>query len=423
MNDLFNLTLVESREKVDQINKTFYGRYNYPWPASVFLAYPTGISSLILNQDIGYYGEHRMPQKLKIWVAGCGTNQALFTALRFPDAEVLGTDLSSNSLSVCRKNADQIGVANLRLEEKSLNDINYVDEFDYIICTGVIHHNASPGDTLDRLSNALKKDGIMELMVYNYYHRLITTACQKAVRNFYDASSSYDMKREMILMRRIMNDFPCKNILGDYLKGQLTFPEAAIADTYLQPVEYSYTIQSLEEMADASNLEYLNHCINQFDVKDNYLSWNMNFKDPELKTLYFSLPDVKRWQISNLLMFNESPMLWFYLQRKDSSFARKPEQDICNQFMETIFYVKPFQIQRYMLGEDDRYFLSDKNMSVLSLLPDDPKVRSVVQAVDGKLKMKDVFYKLKIPTDFHTVNNMRLKTTSAIFPFLMAVGN
>jgi len=53
MTDLFNLTLAESPGKVDQINKTFYGRFNYPWPPSILLAYPAGISHLFLNQSTG----------------------------------------------------------------------------------------------------------------------------------------------------------------------------------------------------------------------------------------------------------------------------------------------------------------------------------------------------------------------------------
>ncbi|HLZ86313.1 MAG TPA: class I SAM-dependent methyltransferase, partial [Puia sp.] len=388
---------------------------------SVFPAYPAGIASLFINQDIGYYGERRLPQKMKIWVAGCGTNQALFTALKFPDAEVLGTDLSTASLGTCRKNADQIGVTNLRLEERSLNEVQYVEEFDYIISTGVVHHNASPGETLSRISRALKKDGTLELMVYNYYHRLITTACQKAIRCFYDASASYDMKREITILKRIMADFPYDNLLGGYLTSHRAHPEAAIADSFLQPVEYSYTIESLDEMASSSNLEYLNYCINQFDVDGNHLSWNMNFRDPELRALYFSLPDVKRWQISNVLMFNDSPMLWFYFQRKDSPYERKVEQDICNAFMESSFSAKPFQLGRYILGEDDRYVLSNNRANATTLMPDDPVVRSVVQTANPQLKMKDVLQRLKIKPDFHTINDIRLKTTTIAYPFLQAV--
>jgi len=421
MSDLFNLTLVESSERVDEINKEFYGKFNYPWQAFIFPAYPAGMASLFINQDVGYYRERRLPAKMKIWVAGCGTNQALFTALKFPEAEVLGTDLSTNSLQACKRNADQIGVTNLRLEEKSLNDVPYDGEFDYLICTGVIHHNAAPRETLKRLSRALKKDGILELMVYNYYHRLVTTACQKAIRTFYRSSGDYDIKREIALLRRIMADFPGENILSNHLKDHVTYPEASIADSFLQPVEYSYTVESLEQMAASCHLDYLNPCLNQFDIDGNHLSWNMNFSDPELRGAYLSLPDAQRWQISNLLMFNESPMLWFYFQRKDSSFKRKDEQQICQEFLETHFSPGQFQLQRYILGEHDKYSAAAKGLDVRSMIPDDRVIRSVVQDADLRLPMKDVFKRLNLRTDFHTVNDIRLRTTTMAFPFLQAV--
>ena len=54
-----------------------------------------------------------------MWVAGCGTNQAVITALMFPGARVLGTDLSEASLEGARRNADQLGVANLELHAGS----------------------------------------------------------------------------------------------------------------------------------------------------------------------------------------------------------------------------------------------------------------------------------------------------------------
>jgi 2-polyprenyl-3-methyl-5-hydroxy-6-metoxy-1,4-benzoquinol methylase len=73
-------------------------------------------------------------------------------------------------------------ISNLELRQESLNDIEYKHKFDYIICTGVIHHNASPETALNTLAKALKPTGILELMVYNRYHRIETTAFQKAIR-------------------------------------------------------------------------------------------------------------------------------------------------------------------------------------------------------------------------------------------------
>ncbi|MFM7850682.1 MAG: class I SAM-dependent methyltransferase, partial [Flammeovirgaceae bacterium] len=144
--------------------------------------YPERLGLRLLNQDLGYWNVPKISGPLKIWVAGCGTNQAIFTALRFPECTVLATDVSTGSLEVARGTAAQIGIKNLTIVELSINSVDFENEFDYIICTGVIHHNADPAYTLSKLVRALKTNGVMELMVYNYYQRLLTTAFQKAVR-------------------------------------------------------------------------------------------------------------------------------------------------------------------------------------------------------------------------------------------------
>lgn len=419
--DLFNLTLLECNEKVDQINKKFYGRYNYPWPSTIFPAYPSDVATSFLNQDIGYWNHDRVPQNPKIWVAGCGTNQALFTALKFPMAEVFATDISTQSLAVCRRNAQQIGVSNLHLEEKSLNDVDYEEEFDYIICTGVVHHNARPDITLKNISRALKKNGVLEFMVYNYYHRLLTTAAQKAIRNFYDSGSSLDLELELKLVKSLISDFQYKNLMGDFLKSHARMHEAAMADSLVQPVEYSYTIESLHNLVDGCNLEFLFHCQNQFDVAENAFTWNMKFNNGYLNDQYNALPDLKRWQVSNLLMFNVSPMLWFYFQRKDSGFERISEQQLCDEFLETSFRKSSFFVNNYVLNEDGDYKLSDKPVrTTLENKMVDPFIKQIFNAVNPGRKMKDIFYQLNIKPDFYEVNSARIKLTTLGYPYILA---
>jgi 2-polyprenyl-3-methyl-5-hydroxy-6-metoxy-1,4-benzoquinol methylase len=72
---------------------------------------------------------------------------------------------------------------NLALEESSLNDVDHVEEFDYIICTGVVHHNARPGDTLSRIAKALKADGVLELMVESRRRQHVETAHPPAIHS------------------------------------------------------------------------------------------------------------------------------------------------------------------------------------------------------------------------------------------------
>ena len=336
--DSFNLSLAKSREGVDEINKEFYGKFSYPWPPMVFESFiDSRFSVNTLNQDIGDWTNERIPEKPRIWVAGCGTNQAVITALRFPNSLVIGTDISTQSLEICKRSAEQIGVKNLELQEKSINEMKYEEEFDYIICTGVIHHNSHPEATLAELVGALKVNGILELMVYNYYHRILVVAYQQFIRKLCGNGSCLNLDKELNVTRKLIENFPSQGLMGSFLADFKDVHLAQIADALLQPVEQSYTVKSLGELASNCNLEYLSYCANQFDKQENNLNWNLKFNDESIAELYDEMADIDRWHVSNLLMLDQSPLLWFYFQRKDSDWERKTEKRVCEEFAQTKF--------------------------------------------------------------------------------------
>ena len=140
-----NFLQVEASNSVDQLNARFYGNFPYPWPPMKFVTLTDPyFETTMLNQNLGYWEDSVIPKNPKIWVAGCGTNQAVITALKFPEATVLGSDISTKSLDICSNTSTKLGISNLELKEESLNKITYKEKFDYIISTGVIHHNANP---------------------------------------------------------------------------------------------------------------------------------------------------------------------------------------------------------------------------------------------------------------------------------------
>jgi len=412
-------------DEVDKINKAFYGKFNYPWPPLSFYAYTDQKFVItMLNQDIGSWRNEVIPERPKIWVAGCGTNQAVFTALKFPQSEVLATDLSSQSLKISEDSAKQLGVTNLMLEEKSINKVEYEDQFDYIICTGVIHHNDDPRITLGKLSTALKPNGILELMVYNYYHMLIEESYQKAIRMLCQRDSVNDLELQLSTTKGLIANFPVQNLMSSHLsKYKNAHDDVEVADVLLQPVLHSYTIESFVEMLTGSNLECLLHCINQFDKAAGKINWNMQFKDPETSAYYEALPDVNRWQISNLLMMEQSPMIWFYLKRKDSPHRRKTEKEVCKEFLSTKFGPHSTRLKRYQLNEDGKYHLTPTFTSIPApAFPTDSLSCKVFKAVNSTISMGEIFQKLKIEPSFSNVNRVRINLTTSTFPYLKAIG-
>jgi SAM-dependent methyltransferase len=416
-----NLVLAASPASVDALNAEFYGRFPYPWrPARFEYLLDPHFETVMLNQDLGDWQHRRVPEAPSIWVAGCGTNQALITALRFPAARVFGSDLSVSSLDLCARTARELRVSNLELKEESLNEAAHDGRFDYVVCTGVIHHNADPAAVLRRLARALKPAGILELMVYNRFHRMVNAAFQKAVRVLVGDQGKPDFEMELDTAARLVADFPAENLVSRFLSDYRGSSEEAIADQFIQPVESSYTVESLEELASGCGLEMVAPCLNIFDRATKRISWNLSFRDPELRRRYELLSDSRRWQIANLLLFEQSPMLWFYFQRKDSGRPAGTERSFCEGFLESRFVRNETTRRSFVMDEGGSYRLTPE-ASPYPAASSDPAIREILDAVDGGTGMSEIWARLGLSTEFEFVNAMRLKLTTSAFPYLRSV--
>jgi SAM-dependent methyltransferase len=352
-----NLDLVSSRHEVDSLNSAFYGRFPYPWPPSTFpLIADRRLENTMLNQSLGSWRRDLIPPDAHIWIAGCGTNQAIYTALKFPEASIVASDISVASLEISQTTAAALGLSNITFRQESLNQVAYAEQFDYVVCTGVIHHTAEPEHGLRRISKALKRQGILELMVYNRYHRLLTTGVQKAVRILSRAAGrEADFGAEFQIAKAVIGGGPLPPSVSDaFMKS----PDAEFADAWLQPVEHSYTIESLGKLAADCNLRLLLPCLTLYDQRNSVMSWDVAFDAPDVQRLYDGLDDSSRWQMANLLLGGRSPMLWFYLCKAEMSRGASFEKMLCEQFLKVRFDRVRTSARHYLRGGDGRYTLN-----------------------------------------------------------------
>ena len=422
--DEHNLTLVVSPQQVDEENASFYNRFPYPWQPATF-DYPNdpGLYARLVNQNLGAYDRNVIPVDADIWVAGCGTNQGIYTGLRFPGATVVGSDLSANSLTLSAKIAGQIGLRNLELREESINQGRYSECFDYVICTGVIHHNADPALTLRKLAQSLRPSGVLELMVYNRYRRLLPQAFQKSIRLMYgNEHRNSPAVSEVEFARKLMRGFKTRSLMQTFLAGLANAPEQDLADELIQPVEHSYTIESLADMADSCGLELLAPCAYSLTRQSSAPLWYVEFKDPELVNAFESLPDVSRWQVANLLLLDQSPMLWFYLRRKDSGGAASSEGEVNQRFLQSVF--EPVRAVRccYVRRPTGDYGLSSQESPFQRGDPDGAAAK-IYHAADGVTPMRDIFQKLGLAANFYSVLRARVELTTTLRPYLRVAGN
>jgi hypothetical protein len=159
--------------------------------------------------------------------------------------------------------------------------------------------------------------------------------------------------------------------------------------------------------------------LNQFDKSKGSTDWTLNFGDKQLDSLLRDMPDVKRWQATNLLKLNDSPMLWFYIQRQDSGRVRKTEAEVCEDFLDSTFEKFTTDTQAYIF-EDGNYVLSTEKMPFpLPSIPADSLSALVFNSYDPSKPLRETLDRLGIEPDFEIVNRLRTNLSTLAHPFLM----
>jgi SAM-dependent methyltransferase len=409
-----------SADDVDALNARFYSRFPFPWkPQSLQQIVDPGFETRMLSQALGDFASTTVPADGDVWVAGCGTNQAVMTALRFPNARVVGSDLSEASLEIANATARELGLTNLELRRESLGQVTYREQFDLVFCTGVIHHNADPPAVLARLSEAMRPQGVLELMVYNRFHRITTTAFQRAVRLLLGSTDGHmDFDAEFDVARSVVRDgFSTPGLMKAFLRDYKSGEDARIADSLIQPVEWSYTVSSVCEMAEEARLAVVAPCINAFDVARGTWQWEMEFGDAAVQQRYDALPDARRWEISNLLMLEMSPKLWFYLRRRDSG-PHPSSRELCDRFAATIFRRTATE-ERVLTAAAGRGYTASPPRPYPAP-PTDATTRRILSSLDPNRPIGETLRGLGLGSSFASMNVLRQRLTTPAFPYLTA---
>jgi SAM-dependent methyltransferase len=123
---------------------------------------------------------------LNVLIAGCGTGgQVIECALGNPDAKITAIDLSPVSLKYAKLMAQRFDVTNIEFKLLDILDVKKLKKvFDYIVCTGVLHHMESPQAGLNALESVLASNGYMRLALYSKSARSGLPAIKKDLMHF-----------------------------------------------------------------------------------------------------------------------------------------------------------------------------------------------------------------------------------------------
>lgn len=283
---------------IDKI-ETQYNEYPYPLPIQdirekIVNGYSQGSCPERLWQRI--FPEKKYKDDLNVLIAGCGTNQAIYHALKFPNSRHYAIDLSENSLRHVNNMIKKYGIKNLIIEKKSISELKNNNEFDYVVSTGVIHHTKNPQESLNTLVNATKSDGALFIMVYATYLRVGIYYLQDAFRYLGLKNNSEGIN----IGKRLIQLSPKNHYANNYLEiinnsktgtKDLSF-DAGFIDTFFNERDISYDSFQLKNLITKSGAYFQNWYDNAHHYRDLF-----NFGD--LSKLDIKLQKLDPWELTD----------------------------------------------------------------------------------------------------------------------------
>lgn len=191
---------------------------------------------------------------MDILSAGCGTNQAPVLAYANPSAKVVAIDVSEESLAHGRYLKDKYGLTNLKLHLLPIEEVSSLGQsFDLIVCTGVLHHMASPPTGMKALADVLRPDGVAAIMLYARYGRIGVEIMQGVFR---DLGLRQD-EESLRLVRGGLDTLDPSHPVCEYISAAYDLRyDAGMVDTFLHGRDVSFTVQDCLDLVESAGLVF-----------------------------------------------------------------------------------------------------------------------------------------------------------------------
>jgi SAM-dependent methyltransferase len=189
-----------------------------------------------------------------ILVAGCGTTQAAHYAVRWPHARVVGIDVGAKSIAFTRELKRKYALDNLEVRQLQVERVTELEQtFQYVVCTGVLHHLPDPDAGLRALQDVLAPNGALNVMVYAPYGRAGVYMLQDYCRRLGVGRTAAEIGDLAASLKALPPDHP----IAPLLRNSPDFANTAgLADALLHPQDRSYTVPQLMEFLAKGGLAF-----------------------------------------------------------------------------------------------------------------------------------------------------------------------
>jgi len=240
-----------------------------------------------------FWPDREKREDIDVLVAGCGSNAAARYAFNHPKARVTGLDLSAASLAHEAYLKDKHNLTNLTLEQGRLEDVAKLGKtFDFIDCSGVLHHLPDPVSGLKALGDVLKPEGTLAIMVYGQYGRTGVYMLQEMFRLMDLGQTPEDVET----VKQTLAALPARHAVQDYAaRTRDTKYDAGLVDNFLHRQDRAYTTAQCVEFAEAAGMKFMHWWDNVLYYPDGQL----NLSSPLYKKVS-AMPEQGIWAYMEL---------------------------------------------------------------------------------------------------------------------------
>jgi len=268
-----------------------------------------------------YKGKEDFNKGFRVLIAGGGTgDSAIYMAeqLKNKKAEIVYLDFSKPSMEVAQKRAEKRGLTNITWVLDSILNIPNLNlgKFDFINCSGVLHHLQSPPAGLKILQDSLTANGGMMIMVYGQYGRTGVYQMQDIMKMVNQDISN--RVAEVMNAKLILDILPATNWLvrgKELVNDVATFGDIGVYDLFLHKQDRAYTIPELYEFIHDAGL----HFVEFNDVAEKLaLRPESHIKDFSLLQRIKKMDVVTQQAICELIVGNIIKHTFYASNQKDS---------------------------------------------------------------------------------------------------------
>ncbi|MCW5748500.1 MAG: class I SAM-dependent methyltransferase [Alphaproteobacteria bacterium] len=275
-----------------------------------------------------YAGRRDFRQPFRALIAGGGTGDAcIMLAQQLQDlscpAEVIYLDISEASRAIAEARAKARALRNLRFATGSLLGLPSLGLglFDYIDCTGVLHHLPDPQAGMDALAASLAPEAGMGVMLYGEYGRSGVYPLQEMLRTLVPVGTA--AAERLAMAKRLIRFLPPTNLFrrNTFLNDHLSGNDAALYDLLLHSQDRAYTVPQIADMTRRAGLRVVSFIEPMRYEPATYMS------DPQIGRDVATLPYLERAAFAERLASNLRTHV-FYATKAGYDTVARPEDSL-----------------------------------------------------------------------------------------------